>query len=185
MKQSDRRIQSYADHTPVVGEQVFIADTARIIGDVTIGAESSIWYGAVVRGDVHHIRIGRRVNVQDHTVIHVTSGLYPTVIDDDVTIGHRVVLHGCTVRRGALVGMGAIVMDEAEVGEEALVGAGSLVTPGTVIPPRTLVVGSPARVKRPLTEQELVMLRASADHYVRLGAVYMEGLSTDDSGAHP
>lgn len=183
MEQSDSRIVNYKNHAPTLGADVFVADTARVIGDVVIGASSSIWYGAVVRGDVHHIRIGCRVNVQDHTVIHVTSGLHPTLIDDDVTIGHRVVLHGCTVGRGALIGMGAIVMDKAEIGEEALVGAGALVTPGTVVPPRMLAVGSPARVKRPLTAEELAMVRSSADHYVRLGATYRTGPETGESGA--
>lgn len=179
MTRSDPRILDYAQTTPTLGGGVFVADTARVIGDVHIGEDSSVWFGAVVRGDVHHIRIGRRVNLQDHTVVHVTSGQYPTLVADDVTVGHRVVLHGCTIGRGALVGMGAIVMDQAVVGEEAMVGAGALVTPGTVIPPRTLAVGSPARVKRPLTPDELTMLRASADHYVRLAAQYLHPAGAD------
>lgn len=185
MKQPDPRIITYAHITPTLAEGIFVADTARVIGDVHIGEESSIWFGAVIRGDVHHIRIGRRVNLQDNTVIHVTSAQHPTLVADDVTVGHRVVLHGCAVGRGALVGMGAIVMDQAEIGEEAMVGAGALVTPGTVIPPRTLAVGTPARVKRALTADELDMLRASAAHYVRLASEYLNPVGSGLEGDKP
>ncbi len=160
--------------TPTIGPRVFIADTARVIGDVHVGEDSSIWYGSVVRGDVHHIRVGARVNIQDLSVLHVTSGRYPTIVGDDVTVGHRAILHGCTIGARALVGMGATVMDQAVVGEESMVGAGALVTPGTIVEPRTLVIGSPARPKRPLTDEELRWLRASAGHYVELAATYLD-----------
>ncbi|MGM0574986.1 MAG: gamma carbonic anhydrase family protein [Myxococcota bacterium] len=169
----DPRMLSHHDVTPTLGRDVFVADTARIIGDTRVGDGSSIWFGTVLRGDVHHIRVGRRVNIQDLCMVHVTTATHPTLIEDDVTVGHRVVLHGCTVKRGALVGMGAVVMDEAVIGEEAMVGAGALVTPGTVIEPRTLAVGAPARARRGLTDEELRSLRESAAHYEALAASYL------------
>ncbi len=170
----DSRLLTHHGVAPRLGARVFVADTARVIGDVTLGDGSSVWFGSVLRGDVHHIRVGARVNIQDMTMIHVTSGRHATIIEDEVTIGHRVTLHGCTVRRRALIGMGAIVLDRAEIGEEAMLGAGALVTPGTVIPPRTLAVGSPARVKRDLTPEEVAHLADSALHYERLAATYLD-----------
>lgn len=163
----------YLDRLPAIGPRVFIADTARVIGDVTLGEGSSVWFGAVVRGDVQPIRVGARTNIQDLSVLHVTSGRWPTVLGDDVTVGHRVILHGCTVHDRALIGMGAIVMDGAVIGEEAIVGAGALVTPGTQVPPQTLVVGSPARPVRELRAEEVADLRQSAEHYVALAARYL------------
>src|SRR5205814_3778882 len=129
----------------------FIAETATVIGDVAIGARSSVWFGAVIRGDVFHIRIGDETSIQDNTVIHVTHDRYPTQVGNRVTVGHGVILHGCTVRDLVIVGMGAVILDQAEVGERCIVGAGALITPGTRIPAGHLVVGAPARVKRPLT----------------------------------
>ncbi len=120
----------------------------------------------MLRGDLEKIRIGARTNVQDHTTIHVTNGKWPTIVGDGVTVGHRVVLHGCTVHDGALIGIGAIVLDGAEIGEEALVGAGALVAPGTKIPPRMLALGTPAKAVRPLRDEELGYLRSSAELYV-------------------
>lgn len=172
MLAGDPRFIPYLGTLPTVGDAVFVADTARVIGDVVLGDEVSIWFGAVVRGDVHHIRVGRRTNLQDQTVVHVTSGRHPTIIGDDVTVGHRAILHGCTVGDLALIGMGAIVMDAAVVGERAMVAAGALVTPGTEIPPGTLAVGSPARAKRDLTDAELAYLGESARHYAALAARY-------------
>ena len=169
----DPRLIAHHGAAPALGAEVFVADTARVIGDVHLGDHCSIWYGAVVRGDVHHVRIGDRVNIQDLSVIHVTAGRYPTIVHDDVTVGHRAVLHGCTVHQGALVGMGAVVMDQAVVGEWAMVGAGALVPPGAVIPPRTLAVGSPARVRRELNQEELDWLTYSAEHYRELARTYM------------
>jgi gamma-carbonic anhydrase len=170
----DPRILSHHGVTPVLGPGVFVADTARVIGDVSVGADSSIWFGSVVRGDVFHVRLGERVNVQDGSVLHVTTGRHACVVEDDVTVGHRAVLHGCTVRRGALIGIGAIVMDGAEVGQEALVGAGALVPPGMVVEPRTLVMGAPARVRRDVSAEELAWLRGSSGRYVALARSYRE-----------
>jgi Carbonic anhydrases/acetyltransferases, isoleucine patch superfamily len=158
---------------PRVGDKVFIAEGAHVIGDVEVGEGSSIWFGTIVRGDVFPIRIGKRSNIQDNSVIHVTSGKHSTTVEDEVTVGHRVILHGCTVRRRALIGMGAILLDGVEIGEESFIAAGSLVTPGTVIPPRVLAIGSPCRVKRPLTEAELKDLKESAEHYFQLAQSYV------------
>ncbi|KHD87346.1 MAG: acetyltransferase [Bdellovibrio sp. ArHS] len=152
--------------SPVVAEDVFIADNARIISDVEIGQGSSIWYNVVIRGDVMPIRIGKEVNVQDGSVIHGTYGKWGTTLHDRVTIGHLVMLHGCEVGRGTLVGMGSILMDGVKVGEHCLIGAGSLLTEGTEIPPRSLVVGRPAKVKRSLTDEEVALLEKSADNYL-------------------
>ena len=159
-------ILTFEGHTPRVDDTAFVVRSATVIGDVVLGAWASVWFNAVIRGDVNQIRIGDRTNVQDGTVIHVTAGTHPTFIEDDVTIGHQAIVHGCHVRRGALLGMGSRVMDGAEVGEEALVAAGALVPPGFVVPPRTLVAGVPAKVRRDLTPEEIADLAASADHYV-------------------
>lgn len=151
---------------PQLAADVFVAPTATVIGDVRVGSESGIWFGVILRGDVNFIRIGRRTNLQDGTVVHVTSGTHPTVVGDEVTVGHGVKLHGCTVADGCLIGIGAIVLDGAVIGEQSLVAAGSLVVPGTVVPPRSLLVGSPARVKRSLSEEECEQLRLLAARYV-------------------
>jgi carbonic anhydrase/acetyltransferase-like protein (isoleucine patch superfamily) len=163
-------VRTFGGKSPSVHASAFVADGAVVLGDVEVGAQSSVWFGCVVRGDVNSIRIGARTNVQDLTVIHVTSRTHPTVIGDEVTIGHRVVLHGCTVKDRCLVGIGSVVLDGAVVGPEAIVGAGALVPPGMVVPPRTLVLGSPAKVKRDLTDEELEALRRSADNYVEYAA---------------
>ncbi len=175
MDTRDGRIVSFLGTWPALGERVFIADTARVIGQATLGDDVSIWYGSVVRGDVFHITIGARTNIQDHSVVHVTSGRHATRIGCDVTVGHRATLHGCEVGDRALIGMGAIVLDGAEIGEEAMIGAGAVVTPKTVIPPRVLALGSPARVVRELNEGELELVRRSAAHYVKLAGVYRAG----------
>jgi carbonic anhydrase/acetyltransferase-like protein (isoleucine patch superfamily) len=166
-------IRSFADKSPAVGKDSFVAETAVLIGDVVVGARSSVWYGVVLRGDVHHIRIGDEVSVQDNSVVHVTSGKHPTVVGDRVTIGHSVVLHGCTIGDECLIGMGAVVMDRAVIGTNCVVGAGALVTPGTTIPDGHLALGSPAQVKRPLTEDELAWISTSSQHYVALAARYL------------
>jgi carbonic anhydrase/acetyltransferase-like protein (isoleucine patch superfamily) len=151
---------------------------------VHVGASSSVWCGAVVRGDVHPIRIGARVNVQDGAVIHVTSGRHATHIGDDVTIGHMAVLHGCTVAPRALIGMGAIILDGAVIGEEAMVAAGALVPPGKVIPPRTLAVGEPAKVARELSADELARVRSSGAHYAELAAEYAREERGENGAEH-
>ncbi len=137
-----------------------------VVGDVELGCDASVWYGSVVRGDVHSIRIGERTNLQDQCVVHVTAGRFATWVGDEVTVGHRATVHGCRVGDGALVGIGASVLDGAEVGEEALFGAGALVTPGTRIPPRVLALGVPARVVRELDAREIREQRARTLDYV-------------------
>ncbi len=160
------QLLSVRGHTPSLEKDVFIADNARIIGDVKVGEKSSIWYNVTIRGDVMPIRLGKEVNVQDGSVVHGTYGKYGTTLHDRVTIGHLVMLHGCEVGRCCLVGMGSIIMDGAKIGEYSLVGAGSLVTEGSDFPPRSLIVGRPARVKRSLTDEEVALLEKSADNYL-------------------
>ncbi|MEP7075465.1 MAG: gamma carbonic anhydrase family protein [Acidobacteriota bacterium] len=153
---------------PKIRETALVTDDAIVIGDVEIGEDASVWFGSIVRGDVNYIRIGARTNIQDGTIIHVSSKTHPTILEEEITVGHRVTLHGCHVERGCLIGIGAILLDGVRVGANSLVGAGSLLTPGTQIPPRSLVLGSPARVKRELTEDELAGLERSWRNYVEL-----------------
>src|SRR5512141_2004380 len=157
---------------PRIAPTAFLAAGTVVTGDVEIGDASSLWFGTIVRGDVNHVRIGARTNVQDMSVVHVTSRTHPTVIGDDVTVGHRAVLHGCTIRDRCLVGIGAIVLDGAVVGPDAMVGAGALVPPGMVVPPGTLVLGAPAKVKRPLTADEIAYFRTSAANYAGYASRY-------------
>ena len=159
-------VRSYEGKQPRFGARVFIAENAAVIGDVQLGDDCSIWYSAVVRGDVHSIRIGARTNMQDNCTLHVTYRTHPIEIAEEVTIGHGVVAHGCTIEPRALIGMGSRVLDGAVVGELALVGAGALVPEGMRVPARTLVVGVPARVKRPLTDEEIGRLEQSWKNYV-------------------
>lgn len=162
----------YRGTFPRVHPTAWLAPGAAVLGDVEIGEDSSVWFGAVVRGDVFPIRIGARTNIQDGTVIHVTTDQYATVVGDECTVGHRVVLHGCTVHDRCLVGINAVVLDRAVIGPDAWVGAGALVTPGTVIPPGTLALGAPARVKRDLRPDEVEWLRWAAAHYVDIARNY-------------
>jgi carbonic anhydrase/acetyltransferase-like protein (isoleucine patch superfamily) len=166
-------IMDFQGITPKIGEGVFIADTATVIGDVEIGEDSSVWFGSVIRGDVNYIRIGARTNIQDMTMIHVSSKTHATVLEDEITVGHRVTLHGCHVESRCLIGIGAIVMDGVRVGNNSLVGAGSLLTPGTQIPPRSLVLGAPAKVKRGLTDDEIAYLDRSWRNYTELKSKYI------------
>lgn len=163
----------YNGKAPVFGERVFVADTATIIGDVIVGAQSSIWFGTVIRGDEHEIRIGMRTNIQDNCILHVTQVTHPLHIGDEVTIGHGVVAHGCTIDRGALIGMGARVLDGASIGELALIGAGTLVGEGMDVPPRTLVIGVPGRVKRDLRPDEIMKLEQSWKNYLMYAETYI------------
>lgn len=158
-------IIDYKNHTPKISDSAFIAPNATIIGDVEIGDNSSVFFGTVVRGDIAPVRIGNNTNVQDLSVLHQTPGL-PLTLEDNVTIGHKVTLHSCTVKEGALVGMDSIVLDEAVIGENAFVGAGSLVTGGTVIPPNTLAFGRPAKVVRELTSEDLEEMKRINETYV-------------------
>ena len=161
-------IKPFAGKAPQLGSEAWVADNATVVGQVVLGARVSIWYGAVVRGDVEKISIGAGSNVQDNSVIHVDSSGFGTTVGENVTVGHKVVLHGCTIGDGALIGIGAIVMNGAEIGAGALGGAGALVPPGAKIPSGMLAVGVPARVRRPLTDEERQHLRHSAAHYVEL-----------------
>lgn len=160
-------LRAYRNRHPVVAPSAFVDESAQVIGDVAIGDESSVWMNVVVRGDVNTIRIGRRTNLQDGTVVHVMRGTHPTTIGDEVTIGHGVIIHGCTIHDRVLVGMGAILLNGVEVGSDSIVAAGALLAEGTAVPPRSLVMGSPARVRRPLTEAEVASIRTYADNYVR------------------
>lgn len=159
---------------PRFDESAFVEASAQLVGDVEIGRDASVWYGSVLRGDVNYIRIGARTNIQDLSVIHVNRGTSPTIVEEDVTVGHRAVLHGCHIMKRSLVGMGAVVMDDVRVGPESLVAAGALVSPGTVIPPRSLARGVPARVVRGLNEKELRDLLRSAESYVELKNIYLK-----------
>ena len=166
-------IRTFQGIKPTVPKSCFVETTAVVIGDVVIGEDCSVWFHAVIRGDVNYIRIGDRTNVQDLCMLHVTHDTHPLVIGNEVTIGHHVVLHGCTIHDRVLVGMGAIIMDGAVIGEDSVVGAGALVVEGTIVPPKSLILGAPAKVKRPVTEKELAWIRESADNYVRYARQYM------------
>ncbi|VAX26991.1 Carbonic anhydrase, gamma class [hydrothermal vent metagenome] len=159
-------IHSFKEVSPKIDNSAYVVASAEIIGDVVIGEESSVWFNAVIRGDVNHIRIGKYTNIQDGCVLHVARKTHPLIVGDEVTVGHNVTLHACTIGSRCLIGMGAIVMDGAEIGEHSIIGAGALVTPGTKIPPGSLVLGSPAKVKRELTEDEKRGIRESAANYV-------------------
>lgn len=156
---------------PRIASSAFIEESARVIGDVTVEGRSSVWFNAVLRGDIGFIRIGHRTNIQDGTVVHVSTR-HPVVIGDDVTVGHNAVLHGCKVGNRSLIGMGAVVLDGAEIGEEAIVAAGSVVAPGTLVPPRTLAAGAPARPKRELSPADIEGIVRSAGNYVGYMAEY-------------
>jgi carbonic anhydrase/acetyltransferase-like protein (isoleucine patch superfamily) len=166
-------LRPYRGRLPVVDPSAYIDDSAQVIGDVTIGAESSVWMNAVIRGDVNVIRIGARSNVQDGTVVHVMNDTHPTRLGDDVTIGHGALIHGCTIKDRVLIGMGAIVLNGAVVGEDSIVAAGTLVTEGTVIPPRSMVMGSPGKVRRPLTDADVASILVYSRNYVRYRLDYM------------
>jgi carbonic anhydrase/acetyltransferase-like protein (isoleucine patch superfamily) len=159
-------IREYGGKRPKLGERVYLAETAAVIGDVELGDDVSIWYNSVVRGDCHFIRIGARSNIQDNCAIHVIQGTHPTVLEEEVTLGHGAIVHGATVRKGALIGIRATVMDGADVGESAFVGAGSLVTPGKIVPPRTLWLGAPARLARELSDAEVEDLKHFHRNYL-------------------
>ena len=159
---------------PKIHPTAYIADDAIIIGDVEIGEDASVWFGSIIRGDVNFIRIGARTNIQDMTMIHVSSKTHSTILEEEITVGHNVTLHGCHVERGCLIGIGAILLDGVRVGANSLVAAGSLLTPGTQIPPNSMVMGSPAKVKRQLTEDELAYLQKSWRNYVELKKHYLK-----------
>lgn len=165
-------IKPFLGAKPQYDDSNYIAETAVVIGDVTLGAQASVWHNVTIRGDVNWIRIGQASNVQDNTVVHVTHGTAPTNIGDYVTIGHGAIIHGCTIENNVLIGMGATVMDHAVIGRDSIVGARALVTQNVEIPPRSLVLGQPAEVVRKLTDEEVATIRPYADNYVRYSAIH-------------
>ncbi|MFK7826273.1 MAG: gamma carbonic anhydrase family protein [Oligoflexales bacterium] len=164
----------YKKSKPKIDPSVFIASGCAIIGDVEIESYSSIWFNSVLRGDVNYIRVGSYTNIQDGSIIHVASQSFPTIIGNHVTIGHQAVVHACTVEDHTLIGMGAKILDGAKIGSESLVAAGSLVPPGAVYPAKSLIMGSPAKVKRTLSSEELEKIHKSALHYAELAKDYFE-----------
>jgi carbonic anhydrase/acetyltransferase-like protein (isoleucine patch superfamily) len=167
-------LRPYRGRRPEVHPTAYVDDSAQVIGDVEIGADSSVWMNVVIRGDVNAIRIGARSNVQDGTVVHVMHETHPTRIGDDVTIGHAAIVHGCTVSSRVLIGMGAILLNGASIGEDSIVAAGTLVTEGTEIPSRSLVMGSPGRVVRSLRDTEIASILEYSGNYVRYKRTYVE-----------
>lgn len=166
-------LRQYKGVAPRVHSSAFVDGSAQVIGDVEIGRDASVWMNAVVRGDVHWIRIGARSNVQDGTVVHVMNGTHPTTIGDDVTIGHAAVVHGCTIADRVLVGMGAILLNGATIGEDSIVAAGTLVTEEATVPPRSLVMGRPGKVKRQLSDAEVASILEYSERYVNYRLDYM------------
>ncbi|GBF11739.1 dTDP-3-amino-3,6-dideoxy-alpha-D-galactopyranose 3-N-acetyltransferase [Tepidibacillus sp. HK-1] len=164
-------LYNYKGKSPLIATSAFIADSVIVTGDVTIGEKSSIWFHTVIRGDVAPTIIGNRVNIQDHSVLHQSPNT-PLIIEDNVTIGHRVLLHSATIRKGALIGMGSIILDGADIGEGAMIGAGSLVPPRKKIPPYTLAFGHPVNIIRPLTEEEIKEMERIRREYVEKGQYY-------------
>jgi carbonic anhydrase/acetyltransferase-like protein (isoleucine patch superfamily) len=166
-------LRPYRGQMPRVHPTAYIDSSAQVVGDVEIGEESSVWMAVVIRGDVNRIRIGRRSNVQDGTVVHVMKDTHETTIGDHVTIGHAAVIHGCTIEDRCLIGMGAILLNGARIGEGSIVAAGTLVVEGMVVPPRSLVMGSPGKVKRALTDAEVAGIQTYADRYVAYRLDYL------------
>jgi len=171
-------LKNYLDYEPKIGEKTWVAENATVIGRTEIGKDCGIWFGCIVRGDVNFIKIGDHTNIQDLTLIHVThapdGGVgFPTIIGDDVTIGHHVTLHGCKIGNGSLIGMGAVILDGAEIGEESLVAAGSVVTQNKKFPPRSFIIGTPAKVLRKLSDAEVKAFYKSAQNYVEYKNEYL------------
>ncbi len=175
-------ILRYKNDFPKIDKSAWIAPSADIIGDVEIGEDSSVWFGCVIRGDVHYIKIGKRTSIQDLTMIHVThyekekklGDGHPTIIGDDVTIAHKVMLHGCIIGNACLIGMSATILDGAEIGDESIVGAGALVTGGKKFPPRSLILGSPAKAVRTLSDKEVEKIYENARNYVNYKNEYID-----------
>jgi len=166
-------IRPFKQIWPKLGERVYVDVSAQVIGDVELGDHASVWMNAVIRGDVHSIRIGPYTNIQDNCVVHVYKELHPTLLADHVTVGHSVTLHGCRIDSWCLIGMGATILNDAHVGEESIVAAGALVPEGMVIPPRSLVMGVPGKVRRSITEGEREGLRRSANDYYEYKEIYL------------
>ncbi|RSD21109.1 gamma carbonic anhydrase family protein [Mesobacillus subterraneus] len=166
---------SYSDKKPVVDETVFQAPGSYIIGDVKIGKNSSVWFNAVLRGDEDTITIGESCSIQDNVTCHLFEGS-PLMIEDEVTVGHNAILHGCTIRKRTIIGMGSTILDGAEIGEECIIGANTLIPAGKKIPPRSLVVGAPGKVIREIGEKDLELIQLSVDTYVQKGKEYLESM---------
>lgn len=166
-------VRTFRGIAPTIAPSAFVEETAVVIGDVVVGPDSSIWFHAVIRGDVHYIRIGHRTNIQDLCLLHVSHNTHPLTLGDDITVGHHAVLHGCTIHDRVLVGMGAIIMDGVVIEEDCVIGAGALITEGVHIPPKSLVLGSPAKVKRALTEDEMQWIKQSAANYIHYAQQYV------------
>jgi carbonic anhydrase/acetyltransferase-like protein (isoleucine patch superfamily) len=169
-------IRPYKGIRPQLGERVYVDVSAQVIGDVELGDHASVWMNAVIRGDVHSIRIGAYSNIQDNCVVHVFKDMHPTVVADHVTVGHSVTLHGCRIGSWCLIGMGATILNDAEVGEECIVAAGTLIPERMVVPPRSLVMGVPGKVRRPITEEEREGLRRYANNYYEYKESYLAEL---------
>ena len=165
-------IKKFRGKSPVIPDSCYISESVDLIGDVTLGENVSLWFGTVVRGDMHFITIGNRSNIQDNSVVHVTTDISPTRIGSEVTVGHNAIIHGATIEDRCLIGMGAIIMDDAVVGEGSIVGAGAVVPPNMIIPPRSLVVGLPAKIVRQTTDEELEMIIERAQHYIDFSQKY-------------
>lgn len=163
----------YKEFIPQVDESAFIAEGAKVIGNVKIGADTSVWYNAVLRGDEDKIEIGNRCSIQENTMCHLYEG-FPLIVEDDVTVGHNAIIHGCHIKRGSLIGMGATILDGAVIGENCIVGANALVPNGKEIPPNSLVVGSPAKVVREITDSDRQLLEMSVEVYVRNAREFQE-----------
>jgi carbonic anhydrase/acetyltransferase-like protein (isoleucine patch superfamily) len=168
-------ILPYNNIWPRIARNAFLVDNCDIIGDVEIGEQSSIWFGTVVRGDIHHIKIGNRTNIQDNSVVHVTADTAPTIIGNNVTVGHGAILHGCTVEDDCLIGMGSRILDNAVIGNHSMVAAGSVVLPGVEIPSGMLVAGIPAEIKRELHPDDIREIELSAQRYIDYFSTYLHG----------
>ncbi len=166
-------IKYFENKQPHLGENVYISEAAMVIGDITLGDEVNIWFGAVLRGDMHYIKIGNRTNIQDNSVVHVTTGVSPTNIGNGVTVGHGAIIHGCTIEDDCLIGMGAILMDDAIIGAGSLIGAGALIPPYMKVPKNSLVVGSPGKVIRQIKEVEREMILERPQEYIDLASIYL------------
>jgi carbonic anhydrase/acetyltransferase-like protein (isoleucine patch superfamily) len=166
-------IKIFQNKQPQLGEDAYVSENAMVIGDVTLGDEVNIWFGAVLRGDMHYIKIGNRTNIQDNSVVHVTTGVSPTNIGNGVTVGHGAIIHGCTIEDDCLIGMGAILMDDAIIGAGSLIGAGALIPPNMKIPKNSLVVGSPGKVVRQVKEFEREMILGRPQEYIDLASIYL------------
>lgn len=176
-------LRPYKGVQPQVAADAYVDESAQVIGDVQIGAESSLWMNVVVRGDVNWIRIGRRTNLQDGSIVHVMRETNPTTIRDEVTVGHGAIIHGCTISDRVLVGMGAILLNGVEVGSDCIIAAGTLLPEGMRVAPRSLVMGSPGRVRRALTDEEVQSITWYADNYVRYRLDYLGAHGAPDPGA--